>query len=973
MAGPLSGLSALSAISFCNAEGLIPPPDSASLLAYYEAGVFDDVLNSGATKAADREKVATWLDRTENNHDLVQSTSANQARHRHGGIPAVVAVHEDINTNTEMANTTLPINKRAASFFALIELEQIQVQGTSVNHNIMAIAGGVGELRNRIASGDLNSGVLQWIDANGTTTTTFRHYNGLSLVGVILDAGEIRIVLNDQMQTIATPLAAGTATGFSFFKGGALGGSAAASGYAAAVWYDHALDSTELEAVRDWGESRGCIFSPTKELIGTGASLTMGHQAEVLQNVFRQYVHLNKGQIAYRNVAFAGNTTTNQLNKVRGNLSSNQSYPGQYLHRETGRQVAMILGVTNDIYTGVALSTIVANTTEIRLSLRAYGYEVICFGVAPVGTFDATMEQKRLDYNAAMAALPQRVYGPYLPYPAELVNPSDTTYYKADLTHMTKAAFDLYLRDCKSYLDSYFAITKSDLKMWMKFDGDYQDSSMYTLDWYAIGSPVFESGLWGRQCIRTVTGDNFPRGYTYWREFDYLDFSAMFWFKSTNTGIVHLVSRYTGAAGGWYFTKWSDGGIRVTVSGMPELRSSGFNGHDGNWHCLALSVDANGGRLYVSTDENPANLTLHDSDTWTAGQLRQTSNKFWRVGYDGTNDSNGTSYSDTWFQDVMFWRGSRTLAQFQAIDVSGEDIVLAPPSAPRSLLDNGPAGLDENIAWTAPLSPGDSAIEGYYVYINEDGAGWVLRATITNPAAITTDLTGLTPATAYQCRITAFNYWGESEVSNTISFTSADAAPHVYEFTVSEEWVALHSGIGVVECWGMGGQGGAGAAVTGGHGGGGGAYARSEITFVEGLTYSITVPTDPATENTVLENAAESVLVSAAFGNNGSDGVPAGAGGVGGQAGDSVGDIVFSGGTGDTAVDENGAAGGAGATDAGNGADGGGAVGSADQGDLGFAGLNWGEGAGGGFGDPGFTAGGAAGPARVLITFPGDL
>ena len=655
--------------SLVSGSVLVPPPGT--LQAYYEAGFLTDVLNSGATKTANYEKVATWLDHSGNGNSIVQSTAAYQPSHRHGDVPAVCAVHEFVSTNTELANTTLAIDKRAASFFALIELEQLMVQGTAASHNIMAIAGGVGELRNRMEIGDTSSGVLQWIDANGTTSTTFRHTSGLALVGVILDAGEIRIVLNDQSQTIATPLAAGTATGFSFFKGGALGGLAVVMGYHAAVWYDHALDSTELDAVRDWAESRGVIFSPTKELIGTGASLANGQQAEGNLNPFRQYVNAKKGQIAYRNIAFPGNTTTQQLGKTRGNLCSNTlGYPGQCLHRPDARQVAMILGVTNDIYTGVSLATIVANSTSIRQELRAYGYEVIIFGVAPVGTFDATMEQKRLDYNAAMAALDQRRYGLYLPPPAELTNPSDTTYYKADLTHMTKAAFDLYLRDCQSYLDSYFAISKSNLRMWVKFDGDYIDSSDYALDWSAYGSPIFESGLWGRQCIRTVTGDNYPKGWSTWREFDYLNWSLMFWFKSTNTGFIHLVSRYTGAAGTWSVYKHSGGTIRSTITGMPELISSSTYGHDGNWHCVALTADATGGRLYVSADQYPANLVLQDSDVWTAGQQRPSTGRWWRCGYDGTNDTNGSSYSDTWFQDVMFWSEAKTQEEFQAISVA---------------------------------------------------------------------------------------------------------------------------------------------------------------------------------------------------------------------------------------------------------------------------------------------------------------
>lgn len=93
------------------------------------------------------------------------------------------------------------------------------------------------------------------------------------------------------------------------------------------------------------------------------------------------------------------------------------------------------------------------------------------------------------------------------------------------------------------------------------------------------------------------------------------------------------------------------------------------------------------------------------------------------------------------------------------------------PTAPRNLTDVGANGLDEDISWLAPLSNGGSAITGYNIYLDEDGAGFVLWTTAA-AGATTKTLTTLSSAVPYQCYIKAVNAIGESVASNTISFTS---------------------------------------------------------------------------------------------------------------------------------------------------------------------------------------------------------
>jgi hypothetical protein len=644
--------------------GLLAPPYASSISARYEASLGTE--DASSLPVADFAKFRYWRDQSGNGYHFDQSTAANQFRVRSStNIPVTYVGFGDFtHSNYTLPQSTLVINKRAASFFALIELNQLMVQSTSRSDCIMSLNSSGGELRNRIVSGDGSIGVLQWIDANGTTTTTFKHQCSLALVGVILDAGEIRIVLNDQSQIIATPLAAGTVTGFNLMQGGGLGGLPNVLGYHAVIWYDHALDSTELAAVRSWATSRGAMFSPTKDLILTGASITLGHVADGNLDAARQYANAKKGQVRYRNLAFAGNTTSQQLGKVRGQLTS--VLPNTMLHDYAVRQQAMILGVTNDITAGTALATIVANTTDIRRELQGYGYNPITFGVAPVGTWDATQEQKRLDYNAAMAALSARVYGQYLPPPAELTDPNNATYYlQSDKTHLYKAAFDLYLRDCQAYLDAWFAEPITTLQTWMKFDGNFQDSSIFKRDWETFNTTSFVDGLWGRDCLR-VSSAGHARSMHLSNEIALQTISCMFWYKDrVGSGAIALFSKYTGLGGTHAVSRSGvTGRISLTWGNIGLTGTTDFR--DTNWHCVAWVADTNGGRLYVSPDEDPANLVLEASTATVAGTL-SVANR-WRAGLQNQTDT-GTP-SDVDFQDLLLWNASKTLAEFQAIDMT---------------------------------------------------------------------------------------------------------------------------------------------------------------------------------------------------------------------------------------------------------------------------------------------------------------
>jgi hypothetical protein len=345
-------------------------------------------------------------------------------------------------------------------------------------------------------------------------------------------------------------------------------------------------------------------------------------------------------------------------------------------------------------------------------------------------------------------------------------------------------------------------------------------------------------------------------------------------------------------------------------------------------------------------------------------------------GADGSDAPAAETFSNCYFTGALYYpfilsdvEAAQTEFALMAKYAIPEPTV---PIAPTGLASVGTAGDGAwEISWTAPNLATDTGylpLIRYKIYVNEEGGGWVFHMDRFR-AAVGAQLSGLTFGASYQCRITAENAVGESAPSDVIDFVVL--MPSYFEFTNSEEWVAVRSGTALIECLGTGGIGGAGGATSGGHGGGGGAYAASMVSIVEGETYSITVPAATESGVTSVEYTPDSIYVAAAFGHNGGNGT-GGAGGAGGHAADSTGDSgVYDGADGETAIGVNGANGSGPGTNLGAGTPGIGGLGSTDAGSLGNAGysVGYGYGGGGGFGTPGFTGGGDYGPARVTITF----
>lgn len=225
--------------------------------------------------------------------------------------------------------------------------------------------------------------------------------------------------------------------------------------------------------------------------------------------------------------------------------------------------------------------------------------------------------------------------------------------------------------------------------------------------------------------------------------------------------------------------------------------------------------------------------------------------------------------------------------------------------------------------------------------------------------------------------------------------TNLQAFTEVFNTEGTVNWVCPAGVTSItVECWGGGGAGGSafrfsGATGTnhaGGGGGGGGGYAKTiAVAVTPGQTYTVTIPAPaanplPAVDGVTVDGAdvnfaGDSVTTTAAGGKGGvsvstSDNIPvAGAGGLGADSADGVGDVVFSGGDGAQRPPQAAGAGGGGAGDTEDGVDATPATGGAGGADGGGKGGNGVSGNRDGF--PGSNAGGGGGGGRSQIAGAG--
>ena len=106
------------------------------------------------------------------------------------------------------------------------------------------------------------------------------------------------------------------------------------------------------------------------------------------------------------------------------------------------------------------------------------------------------------------------------------------------------------------------------------------------------------------------------------------------------------------------------------------------------------------------------------------------------------------------------------------VTVADNDSLTA-PGAPTGLAAtaNGPSRID--LAWTAPVNTGGSAITGYKIEVSPDGSSWSDLDTDTESTDTAYAHMGLDPATTRHYRVSAINAVGTSDASDSDDTTTA--------------------------------------------------------------------------------------------------------------------------------------------------------------------------------------------------------
>jgi autotransporter-associated beta strand protein len=144
-------------------------------------------------------------------------------------------------------------------------------------------------------------------------------------------------------------------------------------------------------------------------------------------------------------------------------------------------------------------------------------------------------------------------------------------------------------------------------------------------------------------------------------------FTLTFWVKTLQSvGVAGLVNKYTGSSlNGWNISlrnghprAWYYRNSASFVAIVQPTR--GTNGLDGGyvaddqWHHVAFTVDASGGKIYRDGE-------LQDSQAWTGAPIRTTTTQEIRLGNDA---GNGVAFNGT-LDEVSLWRTALSQAQIQ--------------------------------------------------------------------------------------------------------------------------------------------------------------------------------------------------------------------------------------------------------------------------------------------------------------------
>jgi len=250
-----------------------------------------------------------------------------------------------------------------------------------------------------------------------------------------------------------------------------------------------------------------------------------------------------------------------------------------------------------------------------------------------------------------------------------------------------------------------------DLVAWLKFDGNFRDSSGHANHGTAVGSPTFASGRVGQAAFISVSGDASVRnyvtlGYPPDLRFGAGDFSVAFWTSFTNQSsdptFISNKDWDSSSNIGWGVFAQGGGNIRINATGTPAGSGNRMNTtstpviRDGAWHHVAVSF-WRGGKL-TSTYVDGALVNV--SPLAIAGSVDTVNQGFAvNIGQDGTGLY--AALLEALMDEVQLWRRALTPQDVAALHGKG----LAGQDAFVSVTSLTPSGSDIIISWSGGTGP----------------------------------------------------------------------------------------------------------------------------------------------------------------------------------------------------------------------------------------------------------------------------
>ena len=289
-----------------------------------------------------------------------------------------------------------------------------------------------------------------------------------------------------------------------------------------------------------------------------------------------------------------------------------------------------------------------------------------------------------------------------------------------------------------------------------------------------VNGPVWTAGRIGQAVSLDGVDDyvNVPHVAT----LDPFPLSVAGWVQtSTTTGIKGFLNKYVpGSYNGyqiffnngdlcaWYLRDTAD---YVYDGGGCTMKASGYN--NGQWHHVALVVDATGGRLYVDGLQKA-------SQPWTGTSGAVTTTQALRFGdYPGIG---ATEYLPGAVDEVRLYSRALTPTEITLLATAAPDTT---PPVISGMATSGITGTAATLTWTTN-ELADSQVD--YGTTTAYGSSTALSATLV--LAHSQAVSGLAASTVYHYRVRSKDAAGNLAVSGDATFKTLDTVPPTAAITV---------------------------------------------------------------------------------------------------------------------------------------------------------------------------------------------